>query len=64
MPKIKTRRSVLKRYKKTGTGKFLRKKSCNSHLLTKKSSARKRKLSRKDTLSKGESKKLEIMMPY
>mgnify|MGYP001376105361 FL=1 len=64
MPKIKTRRSVLKRYKKTGTGKFLRKKSGKSHLLTKKSSARKRKLSRKENLSKGESKKLEIMMPY
>ena len=64
MPKIKTRRAVLKRYKKTGTGKFLRKKSCKSHLLQKKSSARKRKLSRQECLSKGQKKKLLIMMPY
>ena len=64
MPKIKTRRAVLKRYKKTGTGKFLRKKSGKSHLLTKKSSALKRKLSAKKCLSKGESAKLLVMMPY
>jgi large subunit ribosomal protein L35 len=64
MPKIKSRRAVVKRYKKTGTGKYLRKKSCKSHLLTKKSSARKRNLSRPECLSKGESAKLLIMMPY
>nr|YP_010478873.1 ribosomal protein L35 [Neustupella aerophytica]UVI61178.1 ribosomal protein L35 [Neustupella aerophytica] len=45
MYKIKTRRSAVKRYKKTGNDNFLRKRAYKSHLLEKKSSSRKRKLS-------------------
>lgn len=44
MKKSKTRRSALKRYKKTATNKFLRRKSYKGHLLQKKSSSRKRRL--------------------
>lgn len=44
MKKSKTRRSALKRYKKTATNKFLRRKSFKGHLLQKKSSSRKRRL--------------------
>ena len=33
MPKLKTRKAVAKRYKKTATGKFLRKHAYKGHLL-------------------------------
>ena len=45
MNKIKTRRSAVKRYKLTGTKKVLRKKAFRAHLLQKKSSSRKGRLS-------------------
>ena len=43
MPKIKTNRAAAKRFKKTGTGKLVRNKAYKSHILTKKSTKRKRK---------------------
>ena len=42
MPKIKTCRAAAKRFKKTGTGKYKFRKSHSSHILTKKSTKRKR----------------------
>lgn len=45
MNKLKTRKSAVKRYKKTGTNNFIRKKAFKGHLLQKKSSSRKRRLS-------------------
>ena len=47
MPKLKTSRAAAKRFKKTGTGKLVRNKAYKSHILTKKSTKRKRNL-RKD----------------
>lgn len=44
MPKIKTNRSAAKRFKRTGTGKFVYNKSFGSHILTKKTRKRKRSL--------------------
>ncbi len=49
MPKIKTSRAAAKRFKKTGTGLLKRNKAYKSHILTKKSTKRKRNL-RKSTL--------------
>lgn len=49
MPKIKTNRGAAKRFKKTGTGKLKRNKAYHTHILTKKTTKRKRKL-RKATL--------------
>lgn len=46
MPKAKTHRGAAKRFKITGTGKFMRNRTGHSHLLGKKSSRRKRRLSR------------------
>ena len=37
MPKMKTKSSAAKRFKKTGTGKLKRNKAYKSHILTKKS---------------------------
>ena len=44
MPKIKTNRAAAKRFKITGTGKLKRNKAYKSHILTKKSTKRKRNL--------------------
>lgn len=44
MPKVKTNSSAKKRFKLTGSGKVKRNKAYKSHLLTKKSTKRKRGL--------------------
>jgi large subunit ribosomal protein L35 len=44
MPKVKTNSSAKKRFKLTGTGKIARKNAYKSHILTKKSTKRKRNL--------------------
>ena len=48
MPKMKTKKSAAKRFKKTGSGKIVHHHSGHRHLATKKSPKRKRHL-RKDT---------------
>ena len=45
MPKMKTKSSAKKRFKVTGSGKIKRKHAFKSHILTKKSTKRKRNLS-------------------
>ncbi|HVS01977.1 MAG TPA: 50S ribosomal protein L35 [Thermoanaerobaculia bacterium] len=52
MPKLKSHRGAAKRFKKTATGKVLRGHSMRSHILTKKSTKRKRRL-RATTTVKG-----------
>jgi large subunit ribosomal protein L35 len=52
MPKIKTNRGARKRFRLTASGKIKRTKAYASHILTKKSSKRKRKL-RKSTFVSG-----------
>lgn len=44
MPKLKTHRGAAKRFKLTGTGKVRRRHASMNHILTKKSSKRKRRL--------------------
>ncbi|OIN59350.1 50S ribosomal protein L35 [Arsenicibacter rosenii] len=44
MPKLKTNSAAKKRFKLTGTGKIKRKHAFHSHILTKKSTKRKRNL--------------------
>ncbi len=46
MPKMKTHKGAKKRFSVTGTGKVRRLKAYKSHILTKKSSKRKRNLRR------------------
>ncbi len=45
MPKMKTHRGAAKRFKRTGTGKLLRRKGNLNHNLEKKTPRRKRRLS-------------------
>ena len=64
MPKMKTRRSAAKRYTLTGTGKVRYKKQNLRHILTKKSSKRKRHLRKAAILSGAEEKRARQMRPY
>jgi large subunit ribosomal protein L35 len=63
MPKIKTKRAAAKRFKKTGTGKFVFNKCGKSHLLTHKSRKRKRNLRRSAVVSDTMVSSLKRMMP-
>ena len=64
MPKIKTNRAAAKRFKKTGTGKFLRGRANKSHILTKKAPKRMRYLRQTTTADATNSKALRRMLPY
>lgn len=64
MPKIKTRKAALKRFRKTVTGKFIRRQAFKGHLLEKKSAKRKKNLSRKMVVFKGDAIALRSMIPY
>ena len=64
MPKIKTCRAAAKRFKKTGTGKLVRNKAYKSHILTKKTTKRKRNL-RKATMTDATNEKvMKKILPY
>ncbi len=64
MPKIKTHRGAAKRFKRTAKGKFVRGHSFARHILTKKSSKRKRKLDQTGIVSKSDQGRLQAMLPY
>jgi len=63
MPKIKTRRGAAKRFKKTGTGKFVFRKANSSHILTKKTTKRKRSFRLDQVLDKSNVKQVKRMLP-
>ena len=64
MSKLKTRQSAAKRYKKTGTGQFLRRHAYKGHLLRKKSNRQKRKLSQTVCISTSDSKSIKLILAY
>lgn len=64
MPKMKTNRGAAKRFKRTGTGKFLRAKAYKSHILTKKGAKRKRNLRQTTTADATNMRGLRRMLPY
>jgi large subunit ribosomal protein L35 len=57
MPKMKTRTGAKKRYKVTGTGKLTRRKANLNHILEKKPSKRKRRLTGDVELSPGDARR-------
>jgi large subunit ribosomal protein L35 len=64
MPKLKTHKGAQKRFKKTGTGKFKRGCSHQRHILTSKSSKRKRQLDMGRAVDKADVKSVREMLPY
>lgn len=64
MPKIKTNRGAAKRFKATGSGKIVRNKAFASHILTKKSTKRKRNLRKSDIVDSTNKKSVHRLVPY
>ena len=64
MPKLKTKRAAAKRFQKTGTGKLKRNKAYKSHILTKKTTKRKRNLRKATITDKTNSKVMKKILPY
>ncbi len=63
MPKMKSHKGARKRFKITGSGKVKRMKAFKSHILTKKSSKRKRRLRRGTTITTiGEAKNIKRLL--
>ena len=62
--KLKTHRGAAKRFKRTKRGKFLRSKAFKQHILSSKTTSRKRKLRGPTTVADVDVRKLERMLPY
>lgn len=64
MPKMKSNSGAKKRFKVTGTGKIKRKKAFKRHILTKKSSKRKRQLGQDTYVDAADMKAVKSLLPY
>lgn len=62
MPKVKTKSGAKKRFKLTGTGKIKRKHAFKSHILTKKSTKRKRNLTTSGLVDKTDMNNVKEML--
>ncbi|HHT20432.1 MAG TPA: 50S ribosomal protein L35 [Tissierellia bacterium] len=64
MAKMKTRKSIAKRFKKTGSGKLKRNQQGMRHKLGQKSSKRKRQLRKTAITSEHDQKRIIEAIPY
>ena len=64
MPKIKTHRGAAKRFSLTGRGKVKRSKAFASHILTSKTTKRKRNLRKGAILDKTDEREIKKLIPY
>ena len=64
MPKLKTRRCAAKRFSRTGSGKFKRRRQNLRHILTKKNAKRKMRLGQGAMVDSTNLKAVRRMMPY
>jgi large subunit ribosomal protein L35 len=62
MPKMKTNPGAKKRFTLTGTGKIRRKHAFKSHILTKKSTKRKRNLTYFGEVNKADLKNVKLLL--
>lgn len=62
MPKLKTKKTALKRFKITGTGKIMRRKSHNNHMFFHKSGSQKRRLDQPTELSQSDRKRVKRLL--
>jgi len=62
MPKMKTNSSAKKRFKLTGSGKIKRKHAFKSHILTKKSTKRKRNLTQPTTVDGSDENNIKLLL--
>jgi len=64
MPKLKTRKAAAKRFKATGSGKFMRRRAFLNHLLDHKSPKRKRHLGTMALVNERDADNVRAMLPY
>ena len=64
MPKLKTHRGAAKRFGKTGTGKVRRAKAFKQHILTSKTTKRRRRLRGTTEVNKADVPRIKRMIPY
>ena len=64
MPKLKTRKAAAKRFKATGTGKFMRRRAFHNHFLDHKSPKLKRHLKAKAVVDERDAENVSLMLPY
>jgi len=64
MPKMKSCKSASKRFKRTGSGRVKRGQSHRSHILTKKSTKRKRQLRSPLAVHDADTGLIDRMLPY
>jgi large subunit ribosomal protein L35 len=64
MPKLKTHRGAAKRFRKTASGTFVRSKAFKQHILTSKTTKRKRGMRGTAAVSDPDAPKLARMLPY
>ena len=64
MPKMKTHRGAAKRFRKTANGKIKRSRAYKGHILTKKTSKRKRQLDQPALISDADRRRISRMIPY
>jgi large subunit ribosomal protein L35 len=64
MPKLKTNRGAAKRFKLTGSGRIKRAQANRRHILTKKTTKRKRHLRGTTNVAAGDQKAIRTMLPY
>ena len=64
MPKIKKNRGAAKRFRKTGSGKIRRNSAFTSHILTTKTTKRKRNLRKASIMAPSDAKRINVLIPY
>jgi large subunit ribosomal protein L35 len=64
MPKMKTNKGAAKRFKRTGSGKIRRNSAFTSHILTTKTTKRKRNLRKSSIMAASDAKRIKVLIPY
>lgn len=64
MPKMKTHRGAAKRFKRTASGKISRMRKGKQHILTKKTTKRKRNLRKSALVAACDQKRIDQLLPY
>lgn len=64
MPKLKTKKAAIKRFKITKNGKVMRTSSLRRHLLTDRSQKKKRQLRGWSVIAPADQERIKHMLPY
>jgi large subunit ribosomal protein L35 len=64
MPKLKSRKAAAKRFRRSGSGKIMRRKAFKNHLLQHKNAKQRSRLSKAVVVSEEDAPNVELMLPY